>query len=106
MSYFGTWRSFFGWHKEDADLLSINYLHFGAPKTWYCISPKDGAKFERMAAVRSVSDHRFELYCRVARACQLPALCSCRSTVDAASQVAEPAPHSCSRPLRRASSPS
>eukprot|EP00955_Chlamydomonas_euryale_P047779 353794-Chlamydomonas_euryale.AAC.2 len=32
MTYFGMWRSFFGWHKEDADLLSINFLHFGAPK--------------------------------------------------------------------------
>ena len=29
--------------------MSINYLHFGAPKMWYIISPKDQAKFERMA---------------------------------------------------------
>lgn len=35
--------------QEDADLFSINYLHFGAPKVWYCVSPKDRAKFERMA---------------------------------------------------------
>mmetsp|Transcript_18452 Transcript_18452/g.39647 ORF Transcript_18452/g.39647 Transcript_18452/m.39647 type:complete len:650 (+) Transcript_18452:443-2392(+) len=49
MTYFGMWRSFFGWHKEDADLLSINYLHFGAPKVWYCVSPKDSDKFDRMA---------------------------------------------------------
>ncbi|GAX79223.1 hypothetical protein CEUSTIGMA_g6663.t1 [Chlamydomonas eustigma] len=49
MTYFGMWRSFFGWHKEDADLLSINYLHWGAPKMWYCVSPKDQARFDRMS---------------------------------------------------------
>lgn len=50
MTYFGMWRSFFGWHKEDADLLSINYLHLGAPKIWYCVSPAHQDKFERLAA--------------------------------------------------------
>jgi hypothetical protein len=49
MTYFGTWRSFFGWHKEDCDLMSVNYLHFGAPKIWYCVSPKHAAQFDRMA---------------------------------------------------------
>eukprot|EP00798_Chlamydomonas_sp_ICE-L_P015718 gene15717-21831_t len=48
MTYFGMWRSFFAWHKEDADLQSINFLHWGAAKVWYCVSPKDRAKFERM----------------------------------------------------------
>ena len=49
MTYFGMWKSFFSWHLEDADLFSINYLHFGAPKVWYCVAPSQKAKFERMA---------------------------------------------------------
>lgn len=40
--------------QEDADLFSINYLHFGAPKVWYCVSPSHRAKFERMCQVRLV----------------------------------------------------
>ncbi len=35
--YFGTWKSHFGWHKEDLDLYSVNFLHHGAPKYWYSI---------------------------------------------------------------------
>lgn len=42
-------QSFFAWHVEDADLYSVNFLHGGAPKIWYCVSPKDKAKFERLA---------------------------------------------------------
>lgn len=41
--------------QEDADLFSINYLHFGAPKVWYCVSPSNRAKFERMCQVRLLS---------------------------------------------------
>ncbi|KAI9023189.1 hypothetical protein DFJ74DRAFT_76412 [Hyaloraphidium curvatum] len=47
--YFGTWKATFGWHLEDVDLYSINFLHFGAPKQWYCIPPPHRPLFERAA---------------------------------------------------------
>ena len=30
--YFGAWRTTFGWHCEDFNLPSINFLHYGKPK--------------------------------------------------------------------------
>ncbi|KAG1659341.1 hypothetical protein FOA52_008395 [Chlamydomonas sp. UWO 241] len=46
--YFGMWRSTFAWHCEDLDLYSVNFLHFGAPKYWYCIAPEHRARFETL----------------------------------------------------------
>ena len=51
MVYLGMLFSWFAWHVEDHELHSINYLHTGAPKTWYAV-PGDAAQaFEEVVQV-------------------------------------------------------
>ena len=35
-------------HTEDVDLASVNYLHYGASKSWYCIPPAHRPRFEQV----------------------------------------------------------
>jgi JmjC domain, hydroxylase len=46
--YIGMFGSLFCFHVEDADLYGINYLHLGAPKTWYTIPVSHRARFEAL----------------------------------------------------------
>ncbi|MBW0499567.1 hypothetical protein O181_039282 [Austropuccinia psidii MF-1] len=56
--YFGTWRATFAWHVEDADLYSINYIHFGAPKFWYAIPQVHNPKFENFMSSSFAKERR------------------------------------------------
>jgi len=49
----------FGWHKEDLDLYSINYLHTGKSKFWYGIDLRDNQKFEMF--MRSMFPDNYKL---------------------------------------------
>lgn len=42
--YFGMWASVFCAHTEDMNLLSINYMHAGAPKVWYAVAAGEDAR--------------------------------------------------------------
>mmetsp|Transcript_533 Transcript_533/g.560 ORF Transcript_533/g.560 Transcript_533/m.560 type:complete len:561 (-) Transcript_533:164-1846(-) len=47
--YIGSWKTMFGWHKEDIDLYSINFNHYGKPKFWYALPTSEAPKLEKFA---------------------------------------------------------
>ena len=49
----------FAYHTEDMFLYSINYLHHGAPKSWYVIPPKYMERFD--TAVKSHFQQNFQI---------------------------------------------
>eukprot|EP01103_Thecamoeba_quadrilineata_P007435 TRINITY_DN17313_c0_g1_i1.p1 TRINITY_DN17313_c0_g1~~TRINITY_DN17313_c0_g1_i1.p1 ORF type:complete len:782 (-),score=154.41 TRINITY_DN17313_c0_g1_i1:14-2359(-) len=58
MLYIGMLFSSFCWHNEDNYLFSINYLHMGAPKTWYGVPGSQSEAFEE--AMRRLAPEIFE----------------------------------------------
>lgn len=50
--YIGGFRTMFAWHTEDLDMASINILHTGKPKFWYCIGRKDYKKLDQWVKTR------------------------------------------------------
>ena len=44
--YVGMLFASFCWHVEDHYAHSINYMHFGAPKTWYGVPGDQAEAFE------------------------------------------------------------
>ena len=62
------------------DLHSVNYLHFGAPKSWYCIPPAHRARFELL--VKGLLPDMFRacpefLRHKVPHVLCMPAPCTC-----------------------------
>lgn len=55
--YVGMCFSTFCWHNEDHWSYSINYLHWGEPKTWYGVPGGEAVKFEN--AMRSAAPELF-----------------------------------------------
>ncbi|KAJ1286714.1 hypothetical protein BS78_03G373100 [Paspalum vaginatum] len=51
MLYVAMMFSWFAWHVEDHDLHSLNYMHFGAPKTWYGVPGDAALAFEEVVRV-------------------------------------------------------
>lgn len=48
MSYYGREHTIFPIHTEGGDLWSVNYLHSGAPKIWFCVAQKQYGKVKRL----------------------------------------------------------
>jgi hypothetical protein len=65
--YIGSTFSAFNWHIEDHGLYSVNYLHCGAEKVWYCCPGDQSSKFEQ--AMQEALPHLFKacpgLLCRL-----------------------------------------
>lgn len=56
--YVGSTYAAFNWHVEDHALYSVNYLHEGKPKVWYCCPGEAASHFEE--AMRDALPHLFE----------------------------------------------
>lgn len=46
--YLGMFGTTFNWHREDRNLMSINYMHDGSAKLWYTVPFECSDRFERV----------------------------------------------------------
>lgn len=63
--HLGMWSSTVGVHIDDYDLISLNYLHHGAPKIWYIIHPSSYSKFEELV-------NQLKLFSEISSSCLSP----------------------------------
>jgi hypothetical protein len=59
------WSSCVGIHIDEYDLISLNYLHYGAPKIWYIIHPSSYSKFEELV-------NKLKLFSDISSSCLSP----------------------------------
>lgn len=76
-------------HTEDMDLYSINYLHFGKPKTWYAVPPQYGRQLEKLANKYFPASYRSCNACKYmhAKKIRLMVYSSDHTRIDFASQI-------------------
>jgi hypothetical protein len=63
--HMGMWSSSVGIHIDEHDLISLNYLHHGAPKIWYIIHPTCYSKFEELV-------NKLKLFSDITSSCLSP----------------------------------
>lgn len=59
------WASSIGIHTDDHDLITLNYLHQGAPKIWYIIHPSCCSQFEELV-------NKLKLFSDISSSCLSP----------------------------------
>lgn len=69
--YLGMFGTSFAWHREDRNLCSINYLHYGESKVWYTVPTEYAERLEEtlQAEVNKLPDHiqkQLNLNCNLA----------------------------------------
>ena len=77
--YLGMLFASFCWHREDHNLYSINFLHHGAPKSWYGIPGSSAGRFER--TLRNAVPRLFHEVRPYVCVIQVPPRCSSASSL-------------------------
>lgn len=71
MVYIGMLFSWFAWHIEDHELHSLNFLHMGAPKTWYAVPGEFASTMEDVVRVEGYGGDLDRLGIKICVCCWL-----------------------------------